>query len=114
MTINVTEEVEEGILVLRLKGRLDALALPILEKLLQERIDTGKNKILLDFGGIDYLSSAGMRLLLSVTKKLKQIGGKMVVCSIADNVMQIIRLAGFDHILTLHDIEATALRVLSQ
>lgn len=114
MTVNVSEEVKDGVLVLHLKGRLDALALPVLEKLLQERIDGGKNRVLLDFSGIDYLSSAGMRLLLSITKKLKQIGGKMAVCSVAENVMQIIRLAGFDHILSIHGTESIGMHVLSQ
>jgi anti-sigma B factor antagonist/stage II sporulation protein AA (anti-sigma F factor antagonist) len=53
----------------------------------------------MDFTNVEYLSSAGMRLLLSGTKKTKSLGGKFVICSLTDDVMEIIKMAGFNHIL---------------
>ncbi|MDF2577528.1 MAG: spoIiaa [Chlamydiales bacterium] len=112
MSINVTEEFKEGILVLKLKGRLDAIALPIVEKQINQHIDSGKTKVILDFAEVDYLSSAGMRLLLSATKKLKSIAGRLALCTVTEQVMQIIKLAGFDHILAIQPSEVKAIELL--
>ena len=99
--VDVKEERKEDVLILHIKGRLDAVSSPSAEKKVFDFINNGQHKLLLDFAGVDYLSSAGMRMLLSTTKKLKTISGKLVVCSINTNVMDVLKMSGFDHVLEL-------------
>jgi anti-sigma B factor antagonist/stage II sporulation protein AA (anti-sigma F factor antagonist) len=108
--VNVTEESKGDVLVLRMNGRLDAVSSPNAERKVFDYINNGQHKLLLDFAGIDYLSSAGMRMLLSVTKKLKTLSGKLVLCSVTTNVMDVLKMSGFDHVLELSQTEEDALR----
>lgn len=103
------EEVKNGILVLKISGRLDAITTPAIEKKVFEQIHNGYTKILIDFSNIDYLSSAGMRMLLSITKKLKNVG-KICLCSVGDNVLDVLKMSGFDRVLDIEKTEESALR----
>jgi anti-anti-sigma factor len=100
-TLGIVEDKKGEILVLHLKGKLDAISSPTAEKRIFDCINNGQHKLLLDFKGVDYLSSAGMRMLLSTTKKLKTLSGKLVVCSVNPNVMDVLVMSGFDHVLEL-------------
>lgn len=108
--LDISEEVKSDVLVLKIKGRLDAVSSPMAEKRVFECINSGQYNILLDFSGIVYLSSAGMRMLLSTSKKLKGLSGKLVVCSINNNVMDVLKMSGFDHVLEITDNIEEALR----
>jgi anti-sigma B factor antagonist/stage II sporulation protein AA (anti-sigma F factor antagonist) len=108
--VEVSEERKGEILILKFKGRLDAVSAPSAEKKVFEAINEGQSKLILDFAGVTYLSSAGMRMLLSTTKKLKTLSGKLVVCSIATNVMDVLKMSGFDHVLDLAKDQDEALR----
>ncbi|MEC7840308.1 MAG: STAS domain-containing protein [Chlamydiota bacterium] len=108
--VDIQEEQKDEVTVLRLKGRLDAISSPDAEKRVFEYINDGQHHILLDFQGVDYLSSAGMRMLLSTTKKLKTISGKLVICSVNVNVMDVLKMSGFDHVLDLAQGEDDGLR----
>lgn len=108
--VELSTEKKEEVLILRVGGRLDAVSSPQLEKQVMESINEGNHlKVLMNFENVDYLSSAGMRLLLSTTKKLKSKDGKFVICAINDSVMEVIKMAGFDHILNIHPSEDTGL-----
>ena len=109
--VGLTYETEEdqGVLIFRLDGRLDATSSPQLETTITQQIDGGQKKILLDFGRVDYLSSAGMRLLLSLTRRLSKEEGKLAMCTINDDVMEIIKVAGFEKILNIYPTEQEAL-----
>ena len=112
MTLKIKlEKLEIGIL-LRIAGRLDAPSTPILEKDMQSLLDGGQLYFLLDFTEVEYLSSAGMRLLLSVTKKLKPKGGLLCLFSLGEEVREIIKMAGFEKILAISETEAEALKRL--
>ncbi|MBA2369185.1 MAG: STAS domain-containing protein [Candidatus Protochlamydia sp.] len=108
--VNVKEDAKGDVLVLRMSGRLDAISSPVAERKVFDYINNGKHNLLLDFAGVDYLSSAGMRMLLSITKKLKTLSGKLVLCSITVNVMDVLKMSGFDHVLELAKTEEDALR----
>lgn len=108
--VDVKEDLKGDVLILKLNGRLDAVSSPIAERKIFEHINNGEIKLILDFSGVDYLSSAGMRMLLSVTKKLKALSGKLVVCSVTINVMDVLKMSGFDHVLELTKTEEDALR----
>lgn len=103
------EEIEDRIM-LRLEGRLDAATAPILEKKVQKLIDEKRHILLLDFSNIDYLSSAGLRFLLSATKKLHSLKGSLVLFSLTPEVEEIVKMAGFDRILLIFSNEKDALQ----
>lgn len=100
-TVQIQEKQLGEVLVLRIKGRLDAIASPNAEKTIFDHIDNGQSKLLVDFSQVDYLSSAGMRLLLRTAKKLKTSSGKLVVCSVTNNVLDVLKMSGFDHIIEI-------------
>ena len=102
------EEVEDKV-IRRLNGRLDAASFSILEKRLNALIEQKRTLILMDFEEVHYLSSAGMRLLLSFTKKLKSNEGSLVIFSVGNEIMEIIKMAGFERILQICKTEKDAL-----
>lgn len=107
--VGVHEEVKGDILILKLNGRLDAITSPATERKIFDYINAGHTKLLLNFSGVDYLSSAGMRMLLSISKKLKSLSGKLVVCDITSNVMDVLKMSGFDHVIELAKTEEDGL-----
>ena len=103
-----TEPHERGVII-RLSGRIDAASAALLETKIGELMADGSPLLLLDMAQVDYLSSAGMRVLLSATKKLKGTEGGLRCYSLRKNVMEIIRMAGFERILSLYPTEQEAL-----
>jgi anti-anti-sigma factor len=107
LDINI-EEVD-NIIILRLLGRIDAASSSLLQNKLDVLFDEGRKVVLLDFSNIDYLSSAGIRVLLSFTKKFKEKKGRLGIFSLMDDVFDIIKLTGFNKILNIYKNEKEAL-----
>lgn len=110
MVLGLEIKVEEidKVIILRLLGRLDAASSGILQDKLKVFINDKKCTILLDFSNIDYLSSAGLRALLAFTKKCKENKGRLGIFGVTDDVMEVIKLTGFDKILNLYKKEKEA------
>lgn len=108
--VDIKEFSKGDVLVLQISGRLDAISSPNAEKKIFDLITTGKNKVLMNFSNVDYLSSAGMRLLLRTTKKLKSLSGKLVICDVSPNVMDVLKMSGFDHFIVLSKNQDDALK----
>ena len=85
--------------IIKLVGRLDTTTAPSLDKIINEDIDTTKN-LILDFSGVEYISSAGLRVVLNAQKKMQQIGS-MKLISVCESVMDIFEITGFADILTI-------------
>lgn len=103
------EEIDRKI-ILRLDGRLDAATSSVLERKIDALIEENHIYLLLDFLKVDYLSSAGMRLLLAIAKKLKKKKGALLLFSVGEEVMDILKLAGFEKILQIYESEQDALQ----
>lgn len=103
------EEIDQKI-VLRIDGRIDAASSSVLERKINKLVDEHRIHLLLDFTRVDYLSSAGMRVLLASMKKIKAKKGTFGIFSVAEDVGEIIRLAGFDKILHIFPNEKEALQ----
>lgn len=108
--IQIKNEKKENALIVHLEGKLDAVSSPILEEALAEDMQSGEKKIALDFSHVDYLSSAGLRVLLSNTKKLKANGGDLRIYGMNEDVLEIVKMAGFERVLQLHNSESEALQ----
>lgn len=97
MTINKT--LNGSTLELKLEGRLDTNTAPELEKTIKDSLD-GVTDLILDLGELEYLSSAGLRVLLS-TQKIMNKQGSMVVKNVNETIMEIFEITGFSDILTI-------------
>lgn len=86
-------------LSIKLNGRLDTITSPELEEKIKENIKN-KKKLVFDFEELDYVSSAGLRLLLS-TQKIMNKQGEMVIINVNDNIKEVFEITGFDGILTV-------------
>lgn len=107
--IQIRSEKRAEAFILHLEGRLDAVSSPILEEAIIEVVEKNPKAVLLDFLKVDYISSAGLRVLLSNSKKLKSLHGSLVVYAMSDDVMEIVKMAGFEKVLTLANNENDAL-----
>jgi anti-anti-sigma factor len=103
-------EQKGNVFILRIKGRLDVVSSPEAEKRVFDAINNGKFNLLLDMEGVSYLSSAGMRMLLSINKRLRTMSGKLAICSVTTNVVDVLKMSGFDHTLHMFKTEEDALR----
>lgn len=97
MTIEITRNEKE--LNVALSGRLDTITAPTLEKTIGENI-CDVNKLVLDFKGVEYISSAGLRVVLNAQKKMQTIG-EMKVINVCQEVMDIFEMTGFVDILNI-------------
>ena len=97
MTIEIKRGTDEiGIL---LTGRLDTTTAPALEKTLRD--DVGETaRLVLDLKGLEYISSAGLRVLLAAQKKMQKVGSMKLV-HVCEDVMEILEMTGFADILTI-------------
>ncbi|NTW35358.1 MAG: STAS domain-containing protein [Syntrophobacteraceae bacterium] len=100
--MDVMEKRLEGVVVLSVKGRLDSNTSDEFEKMLLGRVDEGENRFILDFQQLDYISSAGLRVLLKATKELKKTSGQMCLCSIRDYIKEVFDMSGFSSFLPIH------------
>ena len=97
MTIEIKKtEVET---IIEIVGRLDTITAPALDKTINEDIGDTKN-LVLDVKGMEYISSAGLRVLLSAQKKMQKIGS-MKVTGVCEEVMEVFEMTGFADILTI-------------
>lgn len=96
MTIEKTKN--GGSLVLALSGRLDTATSPTLEAEIAS-LD-GVDNLTLDFASLEYLSSAGLRVILAMQKKMKE-QGKMTIKNVNDTIMEVFEITGFVDILTI-------------
>mgnify|MGYP002857760211 FL=1 len=96
--LNIDKTIESGKAVVVLEGRLDTVTAPSLEKELASLEDV--TELVLDFKALDYISSAGLRVLLSAQKAMSK-QGEMKICRVNDTIMEIFEVTGFSDILTI-------------
>ena len=97
MMIEIKKNAQETII--EVVGRLDTTTAPALDKTVNEDIEDTKN-LILDFKGLEYISSAGLRVLLNAQKKMQKVG-TMKLINVCDNVMEVFDITGFTDILTI-------------
>ena len=97
MTIEIKKNQEETII--KIVGRLDTITAPALDKTINEDIGDTKN-LVLDVKGMEYISSAGLRVLLAAQKKMQKIGSIKVI-NVCEEVMEVFEMTGFADILVI-------------
>ena len=96
--MTIQKQLEGKTLTVTLEGRLDTITAPDLEKELTDL--TGVEHLVLDFEKIGYISSAGLRVLLALQKRMSK-QGDMCLCKVAPMVMEVLEMSGFVDILTI-------------
>ncbi|WP_405296497.1 STAS domain-containing protein [Methanobrevibacter sp.] len=98
--MNVIKSSNEDVLTLAVEGRVDTITSQKLKKEIDDEIGNF-NSWILDFTNLEYISSAGLRVLIATQKKLEQDDIPMTIKNVNDSVKEIFRMSGFDKILRI-------------
>jgi len=99
--MEIIEDNVQGRHVFRLVGRLDSNTSPDFEKKVFAAIDAGADRLVVDCEKLDYITSAGLRVLNKTAKRLKTANGAIVLCAMEDYVREVFEIAGFDTFLPI-------------
>ncbi len=94
--MEIIEGMQNDINIYRLIGRLDTNTSPRFEQKLFQAISEGAKNMVVDFKDIDYISSAGLRVILKANKALQREDGRIMLCSMQDYVRQLFEVTGID------------------
>lgn len=97
--MEVTKEAKNNELLIRVSGRLDTTSSPVLEKELSE-IEDNITTVILDFAKLEYVSSSGLRIILSLQKQMNK-KGKLIIRNVGNMVKEVFDITGFSSILTI-------------
>ncbi len=107
--MEILENKHGDVTVMSLNGKLDAYYSIELENKINKVIAGGCNKILVDFGDVNYISSSGLRVVLSSLKKLKKSGGRIILSDLKPYVYEVFEISGFTQIFEIYDTPQEAL-----
>ncbi len=93
--MEIREERTGDIVIVAPLGRIDSTTSAALEQHLAGLTGAGARRIVVDFAGVDYISSAGLRVLLALAKRMRDVHGQLALCAMSDSVKQVFALAGF-------------------
>jgi stage II sporulation protein AA (anti-sigma F factor antagonist) len=99
--MNITLNKDGKTLTASIEGRLDAVTSSDMEKQLNEAIGEEQLSVIVDLAQLEYISSAGLRVVLSLAKTVKAAGETFVLCSLKDSVEQVFEISGFSGILNI-------------
>lgn len=111
--MQIKEEKLGDILILTISEHLDTATSTGFETRLLGTIEKGERKVLIDCAPLEYVNSAGLKVFLLAAKKLETLGGKLVLCSLAPNVLMIFEMIGFTRIMKIVPTREEALQVFS-
>lgn len=94
---------QDKFFIVKASGRLDATTATEFEKFCLESIQQGESMLVVDLAGLEYMSSAGLRSILVVGKKLKSAGGSLSFSSLTPNVAHVFSISSFGSMFTVYD-----------
>lgn len=108
--IDIHEDAQGDVSILYFKGKLDAVTSCTAERKVFDYINKGRYKLIFDLSEVSYMTSAGMRMLLSVGKKLKTLKGKLVLSGVNSVILGLLSMSGLEQILELAKTNEDALK----
>jgi anti-sigma B factor antagonist len=111
--MEITQKEENGIVSIAINGRLDADTSPEAEKVVKEALGGQAARLLFNLGALEYLSSAGLRVLLSAAKEMRRREGKIVLCALNEFVEEIFEVSGFQSLIPIADSVESGIELLS-
>ncbi len=99
MQIDTT--IQDGVSVTKISGRMDATTVALFSEECQKLLDSGAGRFIIDLGGLEYISSAGLRGILTMGKACKAKGAALAFCSMQSMVADMFKRSGFTSILNV-------------
>jgi stage II sporulation protein AA (anti-sigma F factor antagonist) len=110
--MRIAEERAPRVLVVAPVGRLDSVSATELERHLMSRIDAGERRLVIDLAAVEYISSAGLRVLLLAARRLREPPSALVLCGMGPSVRTVLELAGFVPLFAIEPARVQALERL--
>jgi anti-sigma B factor antagonist len=107
--LDIEDREVNGITVVDFFGKMNTSTSPEAEKFVNQLLDQGANKIILNLDELDFISSTGLRVILATGKKLSASEGKLVICSPNITVKDVLDMSGFSTMFNVYETEAEAL-----
>jgi anti-anti-sigma factor len=111
--MEIDHQVQNEILMIAIKGRLDAASSPEAEQTINKTMEGNEKLLLFDLGALEYLSSGGLRVILGAAKEIKRREGKVVLCALNPYVDEIFEVSGFKAMIPIKDTVEAGLKALS-
>lgn len=111
--MNLTMDSIGDIRLFRPDGRLDSTTMQQVEAPFLDTVKEGGKLFVFDLSKLEYISSAGLRVMLMAVKKTRAAGGKIALFGLSDNVMEVFQISGFTAIFSIFDTEDEAVRFTS-
>jgi anti-anti-sigma factor len=106
--MNISEARTGAVVVLAISGKLDGFSAPALEAQITRLLSESVRRIVFDCSGLEYISSAGLRVFLTTARQLQATGGRCGFAALSPEVRNMFRLSNFDELLEIHDTLADA------
>lgn len=110
--MGITTKKNAGVLIVAPGERLDSQSAPEADDAIAGAIAQGESRLLVDFAGTAYVSSAGLRVLLKATKQLKQVNGAFGLCNANEQIAEVLKISGFSTIIDCYPSLDEALRAV--
>lgn len=96
-------EQRDGVSILNIKGRVDASVSAQIHEKIMDEIESGCSKMVIDFSDVNYISSAGLRVMIYASKALSKNSGSFSICSLSKNIEKIFEVSGLSTLFSIHD-----------
>ncbi|HLW27877.1 MAG TPA: STAS domain-containing protein [Kiloniellales bacterium] len=110
--MQISEAMDGEVLILSVQGRLDSNTSKELDEVLVQQIQS-RPAVVLDFSSLEYISSAGLRVLLKAAKQGRAGGGKLALCCLSPHVREVFDISGFSSIFSIQNDRAAAVAAVS-
>ncbi len=109
MSVQVKWERKDGILIAMLIGHIDSSNADRFQRIVESGIDAEDQALILDFERVFFISSAGLRISLVLSRKFSDSGKKFGICTLSDPIRNVLAISGFDQIIPIYDSRAAAI-----
>jgi anti-anti-sigma factor len=104
----------DGITIVAPQGRIDTTTSGSVEDAIRHLVDSGRRNLLVDLSGVEYISSAGLRVFLVVAKRMRDLRGTLVLSGMTEPVRQVFQLAGFMALFSVEPTQESALATFTR
>jgi len=111
--MELAEETHGSVVVTIARGRLDGSTSEMFGGWLERFLSVPEPRIVIDFAGIEFLTSAGLRVILTAMKRVRTANGILAICSVQANVQEVLEITGFAGLLRQHSTRAEAIAALA-
>lgn len=112
--MDINTENANGVLIAAPEGRIDGINAREFQEAVNAKIDGNETGVVIDMVGLNYISSAGLRAVLLISKALQQRNSRLVLCALQESVQELFQISGFDQIMTIRDTREEAVQAVTE